>query len=51
MDNVVKSYPVIINRKIRIAIASCGRILINHIESLKKQHDSNEFAYEFFFNK
>ena len=35
----MKSYPVIINRKIRIAIVGCGRISKNHFD--KAYHNIN----------
>ena len=32
----MKSYPVINDRKIRLAIVGCGRISKNHFESIEK---------------
>ena len=38
----MKSYPVITNRKIRVAIVGCGRISKNHFGSLEKHQDNIE---------
>ena len=38
----MKSYPVITNRKLRMAIVGCGRISKNHFESIEKHQDNIE---------
>lgn len=38
----MKSYPIIDNRKIRVAIVGCGRISINHFKSLEKHQVNME---------
>jgi UDP-N-acetyl-2-amino-2-deoxyglucuronate dehydrogenase len=38
----MKSYPIITNRKIRLAIVGCGRISKNHFESLENHQDNIE---------
>lgn len=38
----MKSYPIITNRKIRMAIVGCGRISKNHFGSLEKHQDDIE---------
>jgi UDP-N-acetyl-2-amino-2-deoxyglucuronate dehydrogenase len=37
-------YPVITNRKIRLAIVGCGRVSKNHFESIKKHADNIDLA-------
>lgn len=37
-------YPIIANRKIRIAIVGCGRISKNHFDSIEKHSDNVELA-------
>ena len=38
----MKSYPLITNRKIRVAIVGCGRISKNHFGSIEKHQDNIE---------
>ena len=40
----MKSYPVINNRKIRVAIIGCGRISKNHFESIEKNNKDIELV-------
>ena len=40
----MKSYPVITNRKIRMAIVGCGRISKNHFGSIEKHQDNIELV-------
>ena len=37
-------FPVITNRKIRLAVVGCGRISLNHFGSIEKYHDDIELA-------
>jgi len=40
----MKSYPTVIDRKIRIAIVGCGRISKNHFGSIEKHQDNIELV-------